>query len=125
MDARVTLGIWMLASGCGRPSSPRPTLSVSPPDITLQPCQEAPLTVTVTGVSSPAVVFHSSDETVATVSSTGLVRAIKGRGVAIIHAALASDATVRDSTYLATTSGACSGSVLSTASLNRVKPVAF
>jgi uncharacterized protein YjdB len=105
--ALLTLIASALTGGCGESSGPRATLTLAPERFVVLVCQEFPLTATVSPATSAAVRFRSSNIATATVAPTGVVRGVRD-GVAMIHAWIDADSTVRDSAEAAVTSpGPC------------------
>lgn len=93
-------------ASCDDSSSPDLVLVLAPPALTLQACQERLVAASVSQSSASQIVFQSSDVTIATVSASGTVRGVRP-GFTRVHAWLADNQAVRDSTDVTVSGSAC------------------
>ena len=95
------------AASCSNDSaSPDLFLVLAPATMTLQACQERLVSASVSRTNASQIVFQSSDPTIATISASGTVRGVKA-GSTRVHAWLADDQLVRDSTDVTVAGSAC------------------
>ena len=93
-------------ASCSDANEPDLFLVLAPSTMTLQACQERLVSASVSQSNASTIVFQSSNATIATVSASGTVRGVKA-GSTRVHAWLADNQAVRDSSDVTVAGSAC------------------